>query len=136
MGTRGRKRNAGIGIAPEHLRMDPPAGLSPAAQATWRQIVACRPADWWDHGSEPLLASYVVSIEALAKLNAARLRCDVTKKAGLTSYIRLSALADREAKLVMRLASAMRLSQGARRRLGRALPSSGKGVSDGTSPNP
>ena len=56
----GRKSAAGLAVVapfPDRLAQ-PPDDLTAEQAAIWAQIVATKPADWWDAGSLPLLAAY------------------------------------------------------------------------------
>src|SRR5579859_6634031 len=46
----------------------PPAHLCRAAAAIWREIVASKPADWFDVGARPVLASYCTISARIADL--------------------------------------------------------------------
>lgn len=121
MGTRGKKSIAGLtvkAVPTLRARMTAPQELTPGQAATWRAVVASRPIDWFDGGSAPLLVSYCRAIDVQATLATAIEAFDpevLATAEGSATYRRLLALQEAQAKLSIRLATSMRLSQHARR---------------------
>jgi len=121
MGARGRKSTAGItvqAVPTLRVRLPAPTELTPDQAATWRAVVASRPVDWFDAGSAPLLVAYCRAVDAQRALAVAIDAFDVATlgtSEGSATYRRLLALQEAQAKLGIRLATAMRLSQHARR---------------------
>jgi hypothetical protein len=71
MAQRGRKSAASLAVvAPiPGARRPPPPELTPEQAEVWRQVVASRPADWFDDGSASILAAHcrhVVAAQMLA----------------------------------------------------------------------
>jgi hypothetical protein len=117
MGTRGRKSSKGLAlVAVPTLRQRPdaPAELTPDQAATWREVVASRPVGWFDAASAPLLVAYCRSTSAQAVIAQALQELDPKTLAtpdGAGDYRRLLAMLEVQAKLSVRLATSMRLTQ-------------------------
>jgi hypothetical protein len=136
MGTRGKKSTAGLNVTVVptlRTRLAVPPELTPAQAATWRAVVASRPVDWFDGGSAPLLVAYVRAVDTQAVLATAIDAFDQTTLAtdeGSATYRRLLALQEAQAKLAIKLATAMRLSQHARRSIDAAATAAKNGPSN------
>lgn len=121
MGVRGPKSRAGLPdtrAQPKRKALVPPADLTETQAAIWRSVLASRPADWFDAGSAPLLAAYARAVDAQATLGRAIDALDpksLTTAEGSAIYRRLTVLAEKQAGLAIKLATAMRLSQQSRR---------------------
>ena len=74
----------------------PPAGLSPAAAKLWKEIVAARPAGYFDAGNLPLLKSYVVLLDILEKadVGSATHRRLLSSAVNLATKLRLTVQAN------------------------------------------
>jgi hypothetical protein len=112
--------------------MAAPAELTSDQSATWRAVVASRPIDWFDAGSAPLLISYCRVVAAQRVLATAIDAFDATTLStpdGSNTYRRLVALQEAQAKLAIKLATAMRLSQHSRRSVDAATTAAREGRS-------
>lgn len=60
MGVRGRKSTAELAVATTRSieRPKPPAWMSKAEKAEWREIVKCKPPEWMTREKYPLLEAY------------------------------------------------------------------------------
>jgi hypothetical protein len=109
-----------------------PPGLTVGQRATWRAIVRSRPVDWFDGGSAPLLVAYCRGIAAQTML-AARIDAfdpeELATGEGIGRYDKLLALDDRQTRKLVKLATAMRLSQHARRSIDAAATAARDGQS-------
>ena len=135
MGTRGKKSSAGIRLSAVptlRVRMPVPPGLTAGQRATWRAIVRSRPVDWFDAGSGPLLVAYCRGIAAQTVL-AVRIDAfdpeELATAEGIGRYDKLLALDDRQTRKLVKLATAMRLSQHARRSIDAAATAARDGQS-------
>jgi hypothetical protein len=90
-----------------------PAGLTPEQAATWRAVVAARPIEWFDAGSAPLLLAYCRAVAAQATIAEAVDEFGPIA-ARVVDYHKLLDLQDAQAKIVIRLATGMRLTQHSR----------------------
>jgi len=116
MGTRGKKSTKGLplqAVPTLRARMEPPAELTPVQAATWRAVVASRPVDWFDGASAPLLVAYCRAVAAQAVI-AVAIDTFGPIAERVVEYRKLLDLQDAQAKIVIRLATSMRLSQHAR----------------------
>jgi len=134
MGQRGKKSTAGLpaihGVPTLRQRLEPPPELTPDQAETWRAVVASRPADWFDTGSAPLLAAYCVSVSVQRTLaTAIEAFEEIATPDGVKAFGKLLALKANEAALCIRLATAMRLSQHARREAKTAATAAREGAS-------
>jgi hypothetical protein len=92
----------------------PPEDWPETRKARFRAIVASQPAGWWSRASEPLLAEYVLALEACETLQRAIDRLDaegLDAIANLDEVGRLLTARDRESKRAIQLARVMRLAQ-------------------------
>lgn len=69
----------------------PPKELTRAAKAYWRKITGCKPADFFDEGSLPLLADYCRACARADQLDAA-LGEDAPDAEWLDSYKKLAGM--------------------------------------------
>ena len=135
MGTRGKKSSAGItvkAVATLRTRLPAPAELTAGQARTWRDVVASRPIDWFDAGSAPLLSAYCRADDAQRVLATAIDAFDLDSlptTEGSTTYRRLLALQEAQGKLLIKLATSMRLSQHARRSVDAAATAARDGAS-------
>jgi len=117
MGTRGKKSSKGLAlhaVPTIRQRLEPPAELTPAQAATWREVVQSRSVGWFDGASAPLLVSYCRAISAQAVIAKALEEVDLktlSTTEGAGDYRRLLAMLEVQAKLAIRLATSMRISQ-------------------------
>jgi hypothetical protein len=120
MGTRGKKSTAGLTvqvIPTLRQRLPVPAELTPEQGEIWRTITGCRPVDWFDAGSAPLLMAYCRTVAAQGVLAGAIDAFDpgtIATEDGSATYRRLLALQEVQTKLAIKLATSMRLSQHSR----------------------
>lgn len=95
-------------------RMRPPAYLSKPQAQIWIQTVAAKPADWFGAESAPMLAMYCRAVSSAEHLARIVERFETRKRLdsdGLHAYgIALSSM-DKQSKLVISLATKMRLTQ-------------------------
>ncbi len=90
-------------------RPPPPADLTPTQQQLWHEVTTTKPFDWFTADSWPLLRQYVSHVEAAQKLNAMINAAD-----DIGRLDKLLAQRERESKILIRLATAMRLTQHSR----------------------
>jgi hypothetical protein len=134
MKQRGRKSASELSVVrPLSVELpEPPANYSDEQSATWSQILASKPADWWDAGTLPLLDAYVRAITEHGRIT------DLIERmhplAGFDEfkeYDQMQRTQDRLQSQMARLATKMRLSQqskyGARGADGAASRASSKG---------
>jgi hypothetical protein len=135
MGIRGKKSIAGLAVQTVptlRQRLPVPAELTPEQAETWRAVIASRPVDWFDAGSAPLLIAYCRTISTQKVLAAAIEAIDRATLAtgeGSQTFRRLLALQEAQAKLAIRLAASMRLSQHSRRSIDAAATAARDGRS-------
>lgn len=101
-----------------------PAGSAPAyltkeQAAIWREIIATKPADWFDADSAPLLAAYVRAVASCNRL--ARIVDDFERSRrfdsdALRAYSAALTAQERASKVLISLATKMRLTQQSRYR--------------------
>lgn len=116
MGIRGKKSTKGLplhAVPTLRARMEPPAELTAVQATIWRSVVASRPVDWFDGGSAGLLVAYCRAISAQAVIASAIDEFGPIADR-VIEYRKLIDLQDAQAKIVIRLATSMRLSQHAR----------------------
>ena len=135
MGTRGKTSTAGIivkSVPTLRERLPAPSELTSDQAATWRAVVSSRPVDWFDAGSAPLLAAYCRTDDAQRVLATAIVAFDVNALStpeGSARFRRLLAVQEAQAKLAIKLATSMRLSQHARRSVDAAATAARDGQS-------
>lgn len=130
MRKRGRKSSAELSVVPidcKAQRPPPPADLTPAQAKIWTDIVDTSPAGWFRDG-DVLLGLYCRHVHTgnqLAKLiNDCKVDLHDLQRLG-----RLLAMRDRETRMMMSLATKMRLTQQARitpRSAGRQMEETGR----------
>jgi hypothetical protein len=117
---RGRKSAAELSIAPPTgipNRPDPPEAFTEAQAALWADIVAEKPAGWFDAATVPLLASYcrgVVFVQELAAEIAALGKKCLRHPDKLRRLEKLNNLLDKQEKRLVTLATKLRLAQQSR----------------------
>jgi phage terminase small subunit len=148
MGSRGKKSTAGIvvqAVPTLRRRLSPPADLTDEQAAIWRAVVASRPVDWFDAGSAPLLVAYCRTADVHRVLAAAMDLLGNTKKVSTTTtsstgsstatnsstaeYRQLLAAQDATSRMLIKLATALRLSPHSRRSVGAAATAARDGQS-------
>lgn len=95
-------------------RIRPPAYLSKAQADVWTQTVAAKPADWFGRESAPMLSMYcraVASAEHLARIVDKFERRKRLDSDGMHAYGIALASMEKQSKLVISLATKMRLTQ-------------------------
>jgi len=95
-------------------RIRPPTYLTTAQSNVWRQTVAAKPADWFGSESAPMLAMYcraVASAEHLAAIVDKFERRKRLDSDGMHAYGIALASMEKQSKLVISLATKMRLTQ-------------------------
>lgn len=115
MKHRGRKSAAELSIATpvESIpRAAPPGQLSDFEASVWQQIVATKPADWFQADTYPLLISYCKHVAHMATVDKlVEARPDVADDDELKRLDLLYKMRDRESKALISLARQMRLTQ-------------------------
>jgi hypothetical protein len=123
MGQRGRKSGAEMSVSPaltvlETRRPSPPADLTEAEAAIWRDTVGCLPAGWFTKAQHPLLRAYCQhsarSQMFAAQVNAFRPEW-LAEEGGLERFNTLLKMAERESRAMSSLATRMRITQHAQR---------------------
>lgn len=131
MTQRGRKSSAELSVVtpmPNRL-LAPPDDLSMQEASVWSQVVATKPADWWDAGSMPLLAQYaraVVQSDTVSDLVSKVLTNLLTDPDELARYREMRKIQSALSQEMSNLARAMRLTQQARYRADKADTTSRK----------
>jgi hypothetical protein len=132
MRKRGRKSAAELSIvavAVDGYRPEPPGELRDAELQIWRNIVSSVPGGWFTRANEPLLLAYcrhIATSDRLAKL--VEKVVPTPEPDNLKRWDKLLGMRERESKVALSLARAMRLTQQAQthpRTAGRAMPESG-----------
>jgi phage terminase small subunit len=109
----GRKSGASLAIAPvtPWARLEPPEHMGASEAALWRAVVATKPSEWFRADSAPVLEAYCQSVENYRRTAEA---LAATSPADLTPYKTLTELVTKQAGLVVKLATALRLTQQSR----------------------
>jgi phage terminase small subunit len=117
MGSRGRKsadeRAAKALVLIETRRPSPPAGLTEAEQAVWRDVVGSLPAGWFAKAAWPLLVAYcrhVVRAEILAQQVTAFRMEWLAADGGLQRFDALLKMAERETRALTACARSLRFT--------------------------
>lgn len=135
----GRKAGAALAtVAPALMELpEPPENLTEPQADVWRTVVASKPVDWFLPDTLPLLSAYCKATVEHQRVSALldAFNCECLKDedgAALERYDKLTKLQDRQARLMMSLATKMRLTQqsryradeahGVARKAGRARP--------------
>ncbi len=120
MNQRGRKSAAEQSTlaAIVDRRPTPPGDLNEAQARTWREVVGTRPADWFRPDSYPLLASYCRHVWQAAEIDrliATRFDpdCAGEQRGELPGLLQAR---ERESRIMLALARAMRITQQAQYR--------------------
>ena len=93
-------------------RIKPPATLSDAQRAVWKQTVDALPSDWFAAEQTPLLAAYCGHVARLAQIELALATLDPL--IDLAAFDRLAKLAAGESAKIAMHARSMRLTQQSR----------------------
>ena len=91
----------------------PPDDLSEQEQALWRDVVATKPADWFDDDSAPLLKEYVRAVTVCDLLDA-RVKEAMAEGEPVDDVKRLLDMRDKEARRMVTMATKLRLTQQSR----------------------
>jgi phage terminase small subunit len=117
MGKRGREslESAAV-IRPAAFaeRPEPPEYFNEYAAQTWRDVARSKPGDWFDGGNILLLESYCQHCHQAHTIGKAIDAFDTERlctNEGVTEFGRLLAMAERETRMMIRLATSMRLTQ-------------------------
>ena len=114
MGQRGRKSSASLSVVRplENGLPQAPESYSDDAAALWSQMIASKPADWWDAGTYPLLDSYIRTCIEHQKISAlVDGMHPISSDDEIEAYEKLHKIQDRLASQMARMATKMRLSQ-------------------------
>jgi len=130
-----RKSSAELSVVPIGTavhRLSPPPSLIKEEAAVWEDVVATKPADWFQADSAPILAEYcraVVMSERLSYMIQASMLGEVEDGPSLKDLLKMR---DAESRRVMTCGTKLRLTQQARytpqasatadRKAGKALP--------------
>lgn len=110
----GRKSAAAAAITQlPGQRTPPPPNLTATEADIWRSVVLAKPASWFCDDTIPVLSQYcrhVATADLVAKLIHAIDPETLKGEAGLEHLERLLVLRDRESKIIVRLATSMRLT--------------------------
>lgn len=95
-------------------RPRPPASLTAAQAEIWRAVVATKPSTWFTRDAYPMLADYCRHAQTLEDL-AVQINAGSFADAEAIKHLdRLLMLRDRESKILLRLATSMRLTNQSR----------------------
>src|SRR6056297_2152641 len=114
MKQRGRKSGAEMAVVSplSNGLAKPPAHHNDDQAQHWSQIIASKPADWWDAGTFPLLDAYVRTIVEYQRISELADACHPIESGDdFKNYEALHKVQDRLASQLARLATKMRLSQ-------------------------
>jgi phage terminase small subunit len=110
MGVRGRKSSAqrAIAVREQELlviqRPPPPDCLSAEAQAQWKEVIDCLPADHFSRALYPVLEAYCRHAVATRKIDQLVQKSEEDPEATLADYNRLLAMHREEARAMASLA--------------------------------
>lgn len=109
-----RKSTASLSVVPIGVQrhMPAPAGLAAEEAALWDEVVASKPADWFQSDSAPLLKEYVRAVH-MCDLLSYQVSAAISggEPGGLKEVLKLR---DMESKRVASLATKLRLTQQSR----------------------
>lgn len=116
---RGRKGFSQVGVAASvsGRAPEPWADLSDDEAELWRKVTASKPWDWFDAGSEPLLAQYcrvVVQSSMVGVRMQALLSDGPTDDEFVCRYAKLRSIQSKLSREIVALATRMRLTQQSR----------------------
>jgi hypothetical protein len=118
-----------VAIDVHQYRPEPPPELVGRAAQIWRDIVSTLPAGWLTRANEPLLLAYCRHIATAEHLASLLDKVEGPfQPEGLKQFDKLPRMRDRESKVALALARAMRLTQQTQmhpRTAGRAVTNSG-----------
>ncbi len=105
----GRKSGAALSVAPvaPWARLEPPATLTEAQAALWREVVATKPSEWFAADSAPVLEAYCQAVDSYRRTAAALQALDPSDP---KPYIEMSKLAKSQQTAVKMLATSLRLT--------------------------
>lgn len=114
MKQRGRKSSLAIATDPgitSQARAEPPVDLTPEQRVEWLLVVNACPAEWFPPETYSLLAQY--SKHVVVAKHVAELIQDIEKgdEIDVGEYDKLLKMQERESRVIMSLATKMRLSQ-------------------------
>lgn len=114
MDQRGRKSAAQLAVVrPLNTELPaPPDHFDDEQAQLWCEVVATKPADWWDAGTYPLLETYVRTIVEYRKVSEMVEKCHPLKgPMDFEQYEKIQKMQDRLHKAILTNATKMRLSQ-------------------------
>ena len=114
----------------ERKALEPPVTLTEAQQGTWREVVACYPAEYFNAALVPLLASYCRHVDYAATIDrelAGFKREWLREDEGLKRYKALSAMRMEQTSSILSLARSLRLTNQSRYTPQRAAMAAVKG---------
>lgn len=120
MAQRGRKAQAALEVAaPTEIRpvAEPPAVLTDYEASVWQQVVATKPAEWFQKDTEQLMISYCRHASQAAVLDEEIGRLEpewLSTDGGLDRYRKLLDMREKQTRAINTLSRAMRLTQQAR----------------------
>jgi hypothetical protein len=138
MGSRGPRSSAELGrlTVIEVRRPKPPAELTEAEAAIWRDVVGCMPGDWFPRSTHPILANYCRHVARAAMLAEQINRFEpewLAAEGGPQRLNLLLAMAERETRAITACARALRLTPQSQIRPTRA-GTAARGPGDGPRP--
>ena len=116
MAQRGRKSAASLAVVAQipGSRRPAPADLTPEQAEVWRQVVASRPANWFDDGSASILAVHCRHVVEMRRLSAEIDRFgpdDLRHKGEFGLYKQMLVLRAQETAAIISTARQLRLTQ-------------------------
>ena len=136
MAKRGRKSSSAVSLAvlpsvdPSEIesiaRPEPPEGLDVAARDVWLDVVENLPADWFEPVMLPVLEQYCRHVVEARRLNALIVQA-VESELGIEDYGQLLRMRGNETRVMLSLATKMRITAQARiSKRGNKVESGGK----------
>ena len=118
MAKRGRKSAVALSVVSTSeasaiesvARPDPPADLDIAARAVWLGVVNSLPADWFDGVMQPVLAQYCHHVVEAQRLNELIAQAVEDPALVIADYNRLLRMRERETRVMVSLATKLRIT--------------------------
>ena len=109
MDTPGRRSTASLAIAAVQswTRLEPPESVSEAAAVVWREVVATKPAEWFQADTAPVLEAYCNTIVEYRRVADALAE---TGPSDLKTYRPLVEMAEKLGRAITSMATKMRLT--------------------------
>lgn len=109
METPGRRSTASLSVAAVQswTRLEPPESVSEAAAVVWREVVATKPAEWFQADTAPVLEAYCNTIVEYRRVIEA---LAATGPSDLQTYRPLVDMAEKLGRAITSMATKMRLT--------------------------